>query len=102
MHGLPLVHRASILGAAATRSGGAAKGRRLWRVDDVNDKTGRIQPARIDRQRIAGVHAKRCGVDDDLELLWIGRANSRCATGCGGDGPGEVLGATLVDIEYGE
>lgn len=102
MHGLPLVHGAPILGAATARLGSTAKRRGLWRIDDVNDETGRIEPVRIHRQGIAGLHAKPCGVDDDLELVWIGRTYSRFATGRGGDGPGEVFGAALVDIEDGD
>jgi hypothetical protein len=34
--------------------------------------------------------------------VWIGCANVCTAAGCGGDGLGEVVSATLIDIEYGK
>src|SRR5688572_32800127 len=102
MRGLPLVHRASILGTATTRSRGTAKGRRFWRIDDVNNQAGRIQTLRIYRQSIVGVHAKRCGVDHYFEILWIAWASRCSATSGGSDGLCEVVSATFVNIRDGE
>jgi hypothetical protein len=102
MHGLPFVHRASILDVAAPRPGCTEQRRRFWRIDDVYDKTRRIQPVRIYRQGIVCVHAKRCGVDDDLELLRISWASRCSATGDRSHRLREGVSTTLVNVEYGE
>src|SRR5205823_932340 len=102
MHRLPFMHRASTLGTTPTRAGGTAKGSRVRRIDDVYDDAARIEPIRIDRHRIVGVHAQRRGIDNDLASVWIGCAKMCSAAGCGGDGLGELVSATLVDIEYGK
>src|SRR5687768_6831831 len=102
MHRLAFMHRASTQGAATARAGGTAKGRRIRRIDDVDDDAARLEPVRIDRHWIVGVHAERRGIDNDLVSAWIGCARTCFAAGGGGDGLGEVLGATLVDIGYGK
>src|SRR5206468_6737348 len=62
----------------------------------------RLEPIRIDRHWIVAVHAERRGIDNDLASVWIGCANVGTAAGCRGDGLGEVVSATRVDIEYGK
>ncbi len=100
MHGLPLVHRASVLGAATTCLGGTDKRRRFWGIDDVDHESRRIQPVRVYRQGIAQVHAKRCGVDNDIKALWVSGASAGPAGGRGTDGVGKLASATFVHIAY--
>jgi hypothetical protein len=57
MHGLPLMHRASILSTTTTRKGGTTKGGRLRRVNDVYDNAAGLEPIRIHGRGIVGVHA---------------------------------------------
>ena len=102
MHRLPLMHRASTLGTTTTRPRGTAKRRGIRRIDDVYDDAARLEPIRIDGQGIGRVHAQRRGIDNDLASVWIGCAKTCSAPGCGRDRLGEVVGATLVDIEYGK
>jgi hypothetical protein len=102
MHRLPLMHGAPTLGTTTARAGGTAEGRGVRRIDDVYDDAARLERIRIDGHRIIGVHAYRRGVDNDLAPPRIGWAKTRCATGLGADGLGEVVGAMLVDIEYGK
>src|SRR6266852_6089666 len=99
MHRLPFMHRTPTLGTTTARAGSTAKGRRLRRIDDVNNGAARLEPPRIDRHWIVGFHAERSGVDDDLASVRVGCARTCSAAGCGGHGVGEVVGATLVDIE---
>src|SRR4030095_3115486 len=68
----------------------------------VHDDAAGLEEIRIDRHWIVGLHAQGRGVDDDLVAVWIGCADARAAAGCRSDGVGEVLGASLVDIEYGK
>ena len=102
MHRLSFMHRASTLGTTTARAGGTTKGRRIRRIDDVDDGSAGVEPIGIDRHWIVGLHADGRGVDDDLVAMWIGCANVCMAFGCRGDGLDEVLSATLVDIEYGK
>src|SRR5690349_134105 len=102
MHRLPFMHRASALGTTATRTGGPTKRRRVRRIDDVHDDAAGLEPAGIDGHWIVGLHAQGRGIDNDLVAVWIGWTNACRAAGCRGDGVGEVLSATLVDIEYGK
>jgi hypothetical protein len=44
----------------------------------------------------------RRGINNDLVAVWIGCANVCIAASCRGHGLGEVLCATLVNIEYGK
>lgn len=102
MHSLPLIHRASALGATSTLKGGTAKRGRVRRIDDVDNDAARLEPIRIHGHRVIGVHAQRRGVDNDFVSMWIGAAELRCATGCSGHGLREFVSATHVDVEYGE
>src|SRR5438270_1000000 len=102
MHRLPFMHRAATLGTTTTCAGGTAQRRRLRRIDDVYDDAPRLEPIRIDRHRIVGLHAQRRGIDDDLASVWIRCAKFCPAAACGGDRLGEVVSATLVDIENGK
>ena len=102
MYCLPFMHRASILGTTTTCAGGAAQRRRVRRIDDVYDDAAGLEPIRIDRHWIVGLHAQGRGIDNDLVAVWIGCANVCMAAGCRGDGLDEFLSATLVDIDYGK
>ena len=57
MHSLPFMHRASTLRTTTTRAGGTAKGRRVRRIDDVDDDAARLELIRVDGHRIIGLHA---------------------------------------------
>ena len=102
MHCLSFMHRASALGTTAPRTGSAAKGRRVRRVDDVYDDAARFEAIRIYGQGIVGVHTQRRGIDHDLATVWIGCAKMCSAPGFGSNALGEVFSSTLVDIEYGQ
>jgi hypothetical protein len=66
------MHRAPVLCAAAACLRGASE--RSWngRIDDVDNGRARRESLRIDRHGITRFHAKRRGIDDDLESLRIG------------------------------
>src|SRR6185437_326533 len=102
MHRLPFMHRAPTLGTTTARAGGPTKRRRVRRIDDVHDDAAGLEPIGIDGHWIVGLHAQRRGIDNDLVAVWIGWANAGIAARCRDDGVGEILSATLVDIEYGK
>ncbi|KQU91717.1 hypothetical protein ASC78_02000 [Variovorax sp. Root318D1] len=72
MQCLPFMHRASALGTTTACIGGAAKRRRLGRIDDVYDDAAGIQSLGIHGQGVVRAHTQRRGIDDDLESAWIG------------------------------
>jgi len=84
MHGLPFVHRAPTLRATATGTCGAAKGRRVRRIDDVHDDAARLQPIGIQGQGVVDIHAEPGSIDNQLTAAWIRHANVGFTTGfCG-------------------
>jgi hypothetical protein len=98
---LSLVHRTAVLSAAPARVRGAAKRRRLRRIDDVyDDRTGR-KPLWIDWHGVVRFHAKRRCIDHDLEAEWIGEGRACIAARRSNNSCRKIVGPTLIDIRYG-
>jgi len=85
MHGLPFVHRGPTLRATATGTRGAAKGRRVRRIDDVHDDAARLQQIGFQGQGVVDIHAEPGSIDNQLAAAWIRQADVSFATGFGGN-----------------
>ena len=95
------MHRAPVLGTASTRLRGAAKRRWLGRIDDVDDDGARREPLRINWHGIVRFHAKRRGIDNDVEALRIGWPRTYVAAGFSSNRCRKVASPMPVDIGYG-
>src|ERR1700688_416850 len=96
------MHRSPVLGTAPARMRGASKRRWLARIDDVEDDGAGREHLRIDRHGIVHFHAKRRGIDDDVEALRVRRPRTYVAAGFSSNGCRKVASPMCVDIGYGQ